>query len=335
MTELVKKYSLETETETHEEAASNESIRHPNLKKYRPSFPAKRQGILVAPKKLDIVDCTDCSVTIVWFNDVPDECLSYELDHRPKGTNDWSTNTLLSEDVLEDKDGRRMYTLKNLLPQTYYEFKMRSVYKDTKSHFSESMTKQTLKLVTIEWFIAVPDECISYELDHRTKGTDDWSTVTFLSKDVLEGEDGRCMYTLQNLLPKTYYEFKMRSVYKDTKSHFSESMTKQTLKLETEIREQAASKEIKEVKYDIKAFPRLTLLLTRLNEFMDKEDTNVVQLPHIRFICDEQFAEVICGFPAADLQFMILGLIVLKNRILTTVGLLILYVLFSPMNLET
>ncbi|XP_052097310.1 uncharacterized protein LOC127732274, partial [Mytilus californianus] len=43
-----------------------------------------------------------------------------------------------------------MYTLQNLLPETYYELKMRSVYKDAKSHYSESMTKQTLKLVLPE-----------------------------------------------------------------------------------------------------------------------------------------------------------------------------------------
>ncbi|CAC5379492.1 unnamed protein product [Mytilus coruscus] len=198
------------------------------------------------PRKLDIVEFTDCSITIEWFNDVPDECLSYELDHRPKGTKDWSTGTFFSEEVLEAEDGRRMYTLQNLLPETYYELKMRSVYKDAKSHYSESMTKQTLKLapkkldivectdcsITIEWFIDVSDECLSYELDHRPKGTNDWSTGTFLSEQVLEAEDGRRMYTLQNLLPETYYELKMRSVYKDAKSHYSESMTKNTVKLE-------------------------------------------------------------------------------------------------------
>ncbi|CAC5387990.1 unnamed protein product [Mytilus coruscus] len=102
------------------------------------------------PRKLDIVECTDCSITIEWFIDVPDECLSYELHHRPKGTNDWSTGTFLSEEVLEAEDGRRMYTLQNLLPETYYELKMRSVYKDAKSHYSESMTKQTLKQVLPE-----------------------------------------------------------------------------------------------------------------------------------------------------------------------------------------
>ncbi|CAG2211871.1 unnamed protein product [Mytilus edulis] len=39
-----------------------------------------------------------------------------------------------------------MYTLRNLLPETYYEFKLRSVSKDGKSHYSESKTKQTLRL---------------------------------------------------------------------------------------------------------------------------------------------------------------------------------------------
>ncbi|OPL33759.1 hypothetical protein AM593_09313, partial [Mytilus galloprovincialis] len=219
----------------------------------------RRNQFLSTPKKLDIVACTDCSVTIEWFIAVPDECISYELDHRIKGTDDWSTVTFLSKDVLEGEDERCMYTLQNLLPKTYYEFKMRSVYKDAKSHYSESMTKQTLKMapikldivdctdcsVTVVWFNDVPDECLSYELDHRPQGTDNWSTNRFLSEDVLEWEDGRRTYTLKNLLPKTYYEFKMRSVYEVAKSHYSESMTKQTLKMETEIREQAASNEIK------------------------------------------------------------------------------------------
>ncbi|XP_071147416.1 uncharacterized protein [Mytilus edulis] len=87
-------------------------------------------------------------MTIGWFIDVPDECLSYELDHRHRRTDDWSTDTFISGDVLKDEDGRRMYKLQNLKPETYYEFKMRSVYKDdVKSHYSESQTKQTLKEV--------------------------------------------------------------------------------------------------------------------------------------------------------------------------------------------
>ncbi|CAG2184781.1 unnamed protein product [Mytilus edulis] len=210
------------------------------------------------PREFNIIECTDCSMTIGWFIDVPDQCLSYELDHRVRGTDDWSTETFLSGDVMTDEDGRRMYKLQNLKPETYYEFKMRSVYKDdVKSHYSESKTKQTLKLaprefniiectdcsMTIGWFIDVPDECLSYELDHRVRGTDDWSTETFLSGDVktdadllsgdaMKDEDGRRMYKLQNLKPETYYEFKMRSIYKDdVKSHYSESKTKQTLKL--------------------------------------------------------------------------------------------------------
>ncbi|XP_076085429.1 uncharacterized protein LOC143056232 [Mytilus galloprovincialis] len=140
-----------------------------------------------------------------------------------------------------------MYKLQNLQPETYYELQIRSVYEeDVKSHYSESKTKQTLKLaprkldivectdcsITIEWFIDVRDECLSYELDYRPQRTKDWSTGTFLSKDVLKEEYGQRMYKLQHLQPETYYELKMRSVYEeDVKSHYSESKTKQTLKL--------------------------------------------------------------------------------------------------------
>ncbi|CAG2257348.1 TN [Mytilus edulis] len=199
-----------------------------------------------APRKFDIVECTDCSITIEWSIVVPDECISYELHHRPQGTNDWSVRTFYHEDVLKGEDEQHKYQLQNLVPETYYECKLRSVCNHVKSNFSESLTKQTLIQaprkfdivectdcsITIEWFIDVQDECLSYELDHRPpQGTDNLPVRTFSSKDVVEGENGRRMYTLQNLLPETYYEFKLRSVYKDAKSHYSESKTKQTLKL--------------------------------------------------------------------------------------------------------
>lgn len=79
----------------------------------------------------------------------------------------------------------------------------------------------------------VPDICLSYELHYRPHGKIDWSTKTFLSKDVLQVEEvGRRMFKLQNMQHETYYELKMRSIYSDDiKSHYSESQTKQTLKL--------------------------------------------------------------------------------------------------------
>ncbi|VDI06416.1 Hypothetical predicted protein [Mytilus galloprovincialis] len=102
---------------------------------------------VTAPRRFDIVECTDCSITIEWFIDVQDECLSYELDHRPpQGKDNLSGRTFSSKDVVEGENGRRMYTLQNLLPETCYEFKLRSVYKDAKSHYSKYKTKQTLKL---------------------------------------------------------------------------------------------------------------------------------------------------------------------------------------------
>ncbi|XP_052072196.1 uncharacterized protein LOC127710406 [Mytilus californianus] len=202
-------------------------------------------GSRIIPRKCDMVESTDCSITIEWFIDVQDKCLSYELYRRPQRTDDVTLRKFSSYDVFEGENGRRMYKLQNLLPETYYEFKLRSVYNDVKSHYSESMTKQTLKLaprkldivectdcsITIEWFIDVLDKCLSYEVDYRPQGMNDWSTETFLSEDLLKDEDGRRMYTLQNLPPDTYYEFKMRSVYKVAKSHYSESMIMQTLKL--------------------------------------------------------------------------------------------------------
>lgn len=49
---------------------------------------------------------------------------------------------------------------------------------------------------------------------------------TFYSADVLKG---KLRYKLQNLAPETYYECKLRSVCNHVKSHYSESLTKQTL----------------------------------------------------------------------------------------------------------
>ncbi|CAG2254572.1 unnamed protein product [Mytilus edulis] len=198
---------------------------------------------LRAPKQFNIVECTDCSITVEWLSDVPDECLSYELNHQPLGTGDWSTKQILAAKVSKQEDGRRMYTLKHLQAGTFYELKIRYVYKgDVKSHFSESKTKQTFQApkqfnivectdcsITVEWLSDVPDECLSYELNHQPLGTGDWSTKQILAGKVSKQEDGRRMYTLKHLQAGTFYELKIRYVYKgDVKSHFSESKTKQT-----------------------------------------------------------------------------------------------------------
>ncbi|CAG2198931.1 TN [Mytilus edulis] len=147
------------------------------------------------PTNLSIVECTDCSITIEWFIDGHDECLSYELDHRQQGTNNWSTGIVLSEDVIKTDDERPMYKLQDLQPDTYYELKIRSVYYCAKSLHSETMTQQTLTKpapkkfkiigctdcsITIEWFMDVLDECISYEIDDRPPGTENLPVRTFV-----------------------------------------------------------------------------------------------------------------------------------------------------------
>ncbi|XP_071142107.1 uncharacterized protein [Mytilus edulis] len=106
--------------------------------------------IRIIPRNFDIVESTDCSITIAWFIDVLDKCISYELYRRHIATDDVTLRKFSSEDVLEGGKGRRMYKLQNMLPETYYEFKLRSVYNDVKSHYSESITRQTLKLVLPE-----------------------------------------------------------------------------------------------------------------------------------------------------------------------------------------
>ncbi|VDI42131.1 Hypothetical predicted protein [Mytilus galloprovincialis] len=211
------------------------------------SEPKTKHTLKLAPKQFNIVECTDCSITVEWLSDVPDECLSYELNHQPLGTGDWSTKIILAGEVSKQEDGRRMYTLQNLLPGINYELTICSVYKDdVKSHISETKTKHTLKLapkqfnivectdcfITVEWLNDVPDECLSYELNHKPLGTGDWSTKKILAEEVSKQEDGRRMYTLEHLQAGTCYELKIRSVYKgDVKGHFSESKTKQTFQV--------------------------------------------------------------------------------------------------------
>lgn len=112
--------------------------------------PSNTSDILIhlftAPRTFDIVECNDCSITFEWTSDVLHEVSSYELDHRAQGIDDWSVRKLSSEDVFAWKNGRHMYTLQNLQPNTYYNFRLRSVHDHVKSHYSKTISKTTLEL---------------------------------------------------------------------------------------------------------------------------------------------------------------------------------------------
>lgn len=103
-------------------------------------------SLFTAPRKFDIVECIDCSVTIQWIGDVQNEGLSYELNHRHQGTDDWSVRPFSAEDALTGENGRRMFKVLNLQPEKYYEFRLRSVIDNVKSHYSETKGMNTLKL---------------------------------------------------------------------------------------------------------------------------------------------------------------------------------------------
>lgn len=105
------------------------------------------------PKEFGVVDCTDSSITIEWFNDDSEDSLVYELVYQLQGSDNWNVLTIHNEDVLTVHNGRRTYTLENLLPETWYEIKMRAVDNHMKSLYTEYKERQTLKLGKGTFFI--------------------------------------------------------------------------------------------------------------------------------------------------------------------------------------
>ncbi|VDI21663.1 Hypothetical predicted protein [Mytilus galloprovincialis] len=97
------------------------------------------------PSGFEVVECSDCSITIAWDKNVQDNCLGYELRHRVPGPDNWEVTKFSTTDVSSDKSGRCMYTLLNISPDTGYEIKLCSVDSNGNSQFTESKTKQTLK----------------------------------------------------------------------------------------------------------------------------------------------------------------------------------------------
>ncbi|CAG2251783.1 unnamed protein product [Mytilus edulis] len=203
-----------------------------------------KQTLKRAPSGFEVVECSDCSITIAWDKNVQDNCLGYELRHRVPGPDNWEVTKFSTTDVSSDKSGRCMYTLLNISPDTGYEIKLCSVDTNGSSQFTESKTKQTLKRApsgfevvecsdcstTIAWDKKVQDNCLGYELCHRVPGTDNWEVTKFSTTDVSSDKTKRCMYTLLNILPDTGYEIKLCSVDANGNSQFTESKTKQTLK---------------------------------------------------------------------------------------------------------
>lgn len=101
--------------------------------------------IFTAPSGFEVVECSDCSITIAWDENVQDNCFGYELRHRVPGPDNWEVTKFSTTDVSSDESGRCMYTLLNISPDTGYEIKLCSVDTNGNSQFTESKTKQTLK----------------------------------------------------------------------------------------------------------------------------------------------------------------------------------------------
>lgn len=78
--------------------------------------------------------------------DESDYSLEYQLDHRFQGSDKWNCLLLSIETVSIKEDGRYMYNLQKLLPETCYEVRMCSVHKGVRSQFTEPKTQQTLQI---------------------------------------------------------------------------------------------------------------------------------------------------------------------------------------------
>lgn len=99
----------------------------------------------LAPQDFDIVKCTDRSITMKWKYVSTEVYQYYELDHRLKGSADWNSLPLSTEDISIKNNVFRLYEFQDLLPETYYELRICLVDNRIKSHFTESKTQQTLK----------------------------------------------------------------------------------------------------------------------------------------------------------------------------------------------
>lgn len=97
------------------------------------------------PQNFDIAECSDCSITVQWHIDNPDDCLDYEFEHRLQDSVTWNRLTSSISDILKVKNGYSAYKLQTLSPESFYEIRMCSVDGNVKSQYTEYKTQQTLK----------------------------------------------------------------------------------------------------------------------------------------------------------------------------------------------
>lgn len=99
------------------------------------------------PENFDIAEIADFSMTIQWDIKDSEKSLEYELYHRHKTSDTWIVLKIETEKVLRREDGRHMYTLQGLSPETRYELKMCSVdIHQVKSQYTKSLTRKTLTI---------------------------------------------------------------------------------------------------------------------------------------------------------------------------------------------
>ncbi|CAG2256274.1 TTN [Mytilus edulis] len=155
------------------------------------------QACPTTPQNFDIVEYTDCSITIEWYIDDPKNCINYLIDYRVQGFDSWNGLSPSSKDISTDEKGYHVYTLKQLSNETNYELRMCSV----DIHF-----------------------------EHRLQDSVTWNRLTSSISDILKVKNGYSAYKLQTLSPESFYEIRMCSVDGNVKSQYTEYKTQQTLK---------------------------------------------------------------------------------------------------------
>ncbi|CAG2254143.1 unnamed protein product [Mytilus edulis] len=187
------------------------------------------------------------SLTVKWYMNDSDNILEYQLDHRILGSDAWNSLTISSEHISSYEDSCQVYKLQQLMHDTLYEVRMRSVNNHVKSKYTELKTQKTLQIVStpenfdivdftdmslsVKWYMNDSDNRLEYLLDHRILGTDEWISLPLSSEHISTNEDDCQVYTLQQLLHDTLYEVRMCSVNNHIKSKYTELKTQKTLQI--------------------------------------------------------------------------------------------------------
>lgn len=93
----------------------------------------------------EVVKCSHCSITVEWCVCDAENVCTYALHYQLQESSKWQVLALSTSDILAVENGRFMYKLQNLLPETCYELKMDSKNNQDRSHYTDVKMKYTLK----------------------------------------------------------------------------------------------------------------------------------------------------------------------------------------------